>query len=268
MRKLLLLALVITIVNAAVDAGDDIKPQKPQLDKLEQVVQPKGTLRSNAVAFGRMQIWCVIYHGRGRNAVLANNKWKFGEDAKMQAAIRTAAGSPGGMCFADGELWIGDAYGASIGCIRTEDWKVVRQFKGKQRDDRASQSYSGMAFDGKHLWVAWHWFKYDLPEASTQLLLKIDRETGKVINDYPLPAGTRQDGVHGLTWDGTNLWHVKDQTLSAIDPANGKVIAQHKLDRLIRPSGLAWDGTALWIVQFNGALWRLPMSKPEIRDRE
>jgi hypothetical protein len=141
---------------------------------------------------------------------------------------------------------------------------VERIFKGKQQNVRASQSYSGMTFDGNHLWMAWHWFNYRLPTSQTQLLLKIDPQTGQVIQQFSLPPGTANDGTHGLTWDGKQLWHVKDHLLSAIDPSNGSVTEQYTLKKLRRPSGLAWDGTALWIAEFEGRIFRLPLQEERL----
>lgn len=90
--------------------------------------------------------------------------------------------------------------------------------------------------------------------------MKVDPQTGKVVESYPLPAGTANDGTHGLTWDGQQLWHVKDTLLSAIDPSNGNVTAEYRLHQLRRPSGLAWDGQALWIAEFGGRILRLPFT--------
>jgi hypothetical protein len=73
-----------------------------------------------------------------------------------------------------------------------------------------------------------------------------------------MPAGTRNDGMHGLAWDGARLWHAKDNRLSSIDPSTGRVTARYILDQLKRPSGLAWDGQALWIAEFEGKVWLLP----------
>lgn len=65
--------------------------------------------------------------------------------------------------------------------------------------------------------------------------------------------------THGLTWDGTRLWHMKDSRLSSIDPSTSEVIAHYTLDQIKRPSGLAWDGEALWIAEFHGTIWRLSL---------
>jgi hypothetical protein len=183
------------------------------------------------------------------------------EDAQHKA-IREVSGafeSPGAVCFTDGLLWVAGAYGDSFGAIDMRDWKVARLFKGKKHEDSASQAYSSMAYDGSHLWIAWHWFKYKLPTSQTQLLLKVEPTTGRVVGEYPAPAGTRNDGTHALAWDGARLWHAKDSRLSSIDPSTGRVTAQYTLSQVKRPSGMAWDGQALWIAEFDGKIWRLPL---------
>jgi len=237
----------------------------PNILELKLVAQLPAELpqRISSLAYDGKNIWVTIYHGRGHYAVLDRSTldWKISDDDKHHKAIKEVTGafeSPGGVCFAKDRLWVGGSYGESFGYINTQDWTATQIFKGKYRNDPASQGYAGMAYDGDHIWIAWHWCRYNLPTSQTQLLLKIVPETGKVIGEYPLPEGTPNDVTHGLTWDGTRLWHMKDSKLSSIDPASGEVIAQYYLRQIRRASGLAWDGDALWIAEFNGKIWRLP----------
>jgi hypothetical protein len=254
--------LAILIVSPCANAA----PATPYLGGLKLVTRLPAELPQRVMGFSYdgQKFWATVYLGRGQYATLdpATLEWQISNDHKRHQAIRDlsgAFGSPGANCFINGKWWIAGAYGQSFGLIDTRTWKIERMFKRFQRADKASQTYSSMAHDGTHLWIAWHWFKYKLPTSETQLLLKIDPETGNVVAEYPLPAGTRNDATHGLTWDGSTLWHAKDHRLSAIDPATGQVIAQYDLGREIkRPSGLAWDGQALWIAQFDGQIWRLP----------
>lgn len=246
---------------------------RPNLNQLEQVTELPEELprRVMGLAYDGEQLWATIYLGLGRYATFSpsTHLWKLSERIEEHLAIRKVAGafgSPGAICFANNKLWVAGAYGESFGSIDLQTWQVEHLFKGKYRDDPASQFYSSMACEGSNVWIAWHWFRYSLSRSQTELLLKVDPETGKVINQYALPSidcgnsccGTRNDGTHGLTWDGTQLWHMKDQTLSAIDPSSGAVTASFRLNQLKRPSGLAWDGDALWIAEFDGKIWRLP----------
>lgn len=265
MKSMLLCSLLI-IASLAPSSSSKTKSwvNNPNIGELKLVTQLPSELpqRISSVAFDGKNIWVAIYLGRGQYATLdpLTLNWKISDSDQHRKAIRGVAGafeSPGGICFVKDKLWIAGSYGESFGYIDTRDWKVIKLFKGKYRDDSASQSYAGMAYDGHHIWVAWHWFKYNLFTSQTQLLLKIEPETGKVIGEYPLPAGTPNDGTHGLTWDGTQLWHMKDRKLSSIDPHTGVVTAQYSLEQIKRASGLAWDGQALWIAEFNGKIWRL-----------
>ena len=237
----------------------------PDLQGLQLVAQlpPELPQRISGFAYDGEKFWASVYHGHGRYATLDPSTllWKISEDEKAHRAISEVSGafeSTSGICFAKGKLWIGGSYGESFGSIDILDWKVANTFKGKRLEDRASQMYASMAYDGNHLWIAWHWFKYKIPTSQTQRLLKIEPATGKIVGEYSLPPGTPNDGTHGLTWDGTSLWHAKDDKLVAIDPSTGFVTAEYTLSQLKRPSGLAWDGKALWIAEFDGKIWRLP----------
>lgn len=259
LRPVLALLLICPCANAGTDSGS------PNLEELQLVAQLPAELpqRVKGFAYDGEKFWAAVYLGRGRYATLDPSTlgWVVSGDEEQHKAIREvsgAFGSPGAVCFADGKLWVAGAYGESFGAIDVRGWKVERLFKGKQREDRASQSYSSMAYDGSHLWIAWHWFNYRVPASQSQLLLKVEPETGKVVGQYPAPAGTSNDGTHGLAWDGARLWHAKDSRLSSIDPSTGRVTARYSLDQLKRPSGLAWDGQALWIAEFDGKIWRLP----------
>jgi len=240
----------------------------PDLSQLKLVTQlpPELPQRIMGLAYDGEKLWATIYHGRGHYARLdpSTLKWEPSNDDEQHKAIRSVSGafdSPAGICFAKGVLWISASYGNSFGSIDRQTWKVKQLFKGTQVEDPASQAYSSIAYDGSYLWIAWHWFRYDLGAERTQLLLKVDPESGKVLMQYPVPPGTQNDGTHGLTWDGARLWHMKDNRLSSIDSSTGEVTAQYTVNPLKRPSGLAWVDDALWIAEFDGKIWRLPFRK-------
>src|ERR1051326_7631615 len=207
--------------------------------KLVSELPPELPRRVLGLAYDGQKLWASVYHTHGRYVTLdpVSLEWTISDDRKANAVI-----------------------GAVVGAIDTQDWNVEKVFRGKQRkNERASQSYASMAYDGTNLWIAWHLFRYDLPQSQTQLLLKIDPATGKVIEHFPAPPGLQRDETHALTWDGWRLWHAKGDTLSAIDGGTGRIIEQYKLKQLKRPSGMAWDGQALWIAEFDGKIWRLPL---------
>jgi hypothetical protein len=266
MSKLLLLPVLLlcVFVTAVAQTG------APDVSELKVVTQlpPELPQRIMGLAYDGEQLWATIYLGKGRYAKLdpGTLKWSTDTDAKHTNVISIVAGafqSPGGVCFAKGKLWIVGAYGESFGSINPDTWEIDKLFKGWQQLDpkNASQTYSSIAYDGSNLWIAWHWFRYDQPVSATQRLLKVDPDTGNVIARYPVPAGTRNDATHGVTWDGTRLWHMKDQRLSSIDPSTGLVTAQYVINGINRPSGLAWAKDALWIAEFGGKIWRLPLTQ-------
>lgn len=265
MKKLLLASLLALFTCSFAIAGSP--PGRPNLGGLQLIAELPEELprRAMGLAYDGKKLWVAVYQGQGRYATLEPSSllWTISSDAQQHRTISKLSepfASPGAICFANGVLWVAGAYGESFGSIDLGDWKIQRMFKGKQREEAtASQFYSSMAFDGSHLWIAWHWFRYDLPVSQTQLLLKVDPETGKVVSEYAAPPGNSSDGTHGLTWDGSKLWHAKDDGLSSIDPSTGQVTAKYTLPRVKRPSGLAWDGQALWIAEFDGKIWRLPL---------
>jgi hypothetical protein len=262
-NRLLFSALIVCLLCTPKVSLAQSRIPKPSELKLVAQLPAELPQRIMGLAYDGEKFWATIYLGRGSYATLdrATLTWNTNQSIEHYSAISKVAGvfeSPGGLCFAQGKLWITGAYGESFGSINTQTWKVEQIFKGKQREDSASQSYASVACDGHHLWIAWHWFRYDLPVSETQLLLKVNPESGKVVDQYPFAGGTRNDITHGLTWDGASLWHIKDNRLSSIEPSSGKVTAQYVLDDLKRPSGLAWANDALWIAEFDGKVWRLP----------
>jgi hypothetical protein len=266
MRRVLIAGLlgVLSICQLAAASSASSSTGTPNLAELQLVAQLPAELpqRITGLTYDGEKLWAAIYLDHGRYATLdpATLKWTISNDQKAHRAIAEVSGSfesPSGICFVNGKLWVAGSYGDSYGSIDVHDWKIEQVFKRKQVADRASQTYSSMAYDGAHIWIAWQWFRYSMPISETQMLLKVDPTTGEVVEKFPAPAGTRNDSTHGLAWDGSTLWHIKDNTLSSIS-TNGQVIDQYRLGQLKRPSGLAWDGHALWISEFDGKIWRLP----------
>jgi hypothetical protein len=266
MRNVLLTsAIVLLFILCGVNAGSS--SAGPVVAELQFVTQLPADVpqRVTGFTYDGEKLWASIYQGRGVYVTLDRStlQWTINDDEKQRRAIIDVGGTingPGAICFVDGKLWVGGGIGQSLGLIDTHSWTVERIFNGKQREDsNASQTYSSMTYDGANLWIAWHWCRYDIPASQTQRLLKIDPATGYVVAEYPLPPGSAPDMTHGLTWDGSQLWHAKDHKLSAIDPVTGRVTAQYNIRALKRPSGLAWDGQALWIIEFDGKVWRLTL---------
>lgn len=261
MRKPLAIALL------AVSFGLLVHAQKrPVIEELTQVSQVPAEIpqRISGMAFDGEKLWLSVYHGKGHYATFDDKSgaWSYSADEMHHSAIRKIAqpfSTASGIAFDGKILWVGGSYGESLGSIDLSTWQVGRHFTGKRRTDvHTSQHYSSLAFDGNDLWAAWHMSEYKLPASESQQLLKINQDSGEILETFPLPPGTRSDVTHGLTFDGETLWHIKDKKLSAID-LQGRVLSQFILKDVNRPSGLAWDGQFLWIVEFPGKLWRLPL---------
>ena len=50
----------------------------------------------------------------------------------------------------------------------------------------------------------------------------MSRSTAEIVREYgPFPGA---DSVHGVTYDGQNVWFAAGDNLSAFDPASGKTL--------------------------------------------
>jgi len=255
------------------DEPDEPKIPIPDIKNLKLVIQPQRGMRISGLTHYKRSLWASLSHGKGRLATWAPGMrgWKLTTDDQLHAAVRNAAGSygsPSGLCFYRGNLYIGGSYGDSIGVISPKDgWTLMKTFPGKHKDDENSQAYAAMAPGRNCVWIAWHWYKYDYPEEKTQRLLKMVPDTGKIIGDFPLSSGDPKVPSHGLAYGGYGLWHIKDQQLSGIDTSAGTVKVTYRLPQIKRPFGLASYQKSLWIAEDNGALWQLPFKSRERRKR-
>jgi glutamine cyclotransferase len=67
------------------------------------------------------------------------------------------------------------------------------------------------------------------------------RSTAEMVREYgPFPGADR---VHGVTYDGENVWFASGDKLNSFDPANGKGVASMNV---AAHAGTAFDGTHLF----------------------
>jgi glutamine cyclotransferase len=67
------------------------------------------------------------------------------------------------------------------------------------------------------------------------------RSTAEIVREYgPFPG---VDTVHGVTYDGQNVWFAAGDTLKAFDPATGKTV--RSID-VTAHAGTAFDGEHLY----------------------
>jgi streptogramin lyase len=63
----------------------------------------------------------------------------------------------------------------------------------------------------------------------------------EIVREYgPYPVG---QGVHGVTFDGENVWFARGDGLAAFDPASGEVVRELAV---AADAGTAFDGRHLW----------------------
>src|SRR5215211_761955 len=67
------------------------------------------------------------------------------------------------------------------------------------------------------------------------------RSTAEIVREYGPFSGT--DGVHGVTYDGQNVWFAAGDTLNAVDPASGEML--RSIDAAAH-AGTAFDGKHLF----------------------
>lgn len=261
------IARVATVILLAIASGSSAHSQKrpsPEQMTLVSEVPIDIPRKIIGMAFDGEKLWFSISHDKGHYATFdpQNGQWKYSDNETQHTAIRKLSqpfNSASGIAFDGRKMWLGGSYGESVGSINLDTWQVEKHFIGKLRNDvHNSQSYSSLAFDGSNLWAVWHMFEYKRPASESQQLLKIDQNSGEVLERYSLPEGPRADGLHGLTFDGETLWHIKSHKLSAIS-LQGKLLNHFIVKEVNRPAGLAWDGEFLWIVEFSGKLWKLPI---------
>jgi len=68
----------------------------------------------------------------------------------------------------------------------------------------------------------------------------------EIINEYGPFAGV--DGVHGVTYDGQQVWFASGERLNALDPASGKIT--RTID-VVANAGTAFDGQHLYQIAEN-----------------
>jgi glutamine cyclotransferase len=69
----------------------------------------------------------------------------------------------------------------------------------------------------------------------------MSRSTAEIVREYgPFPG---VDGVHGVTYDGQNVWFAAGETLKAFDPASG---AMRRSIDVAAHAGTAFDGLHLF----------------------
>jgi len=137
MRNILLASLLAILMTPLTSAGSS--PANVNLGELQLVAQLPEELPQRIIGFAYdgKKLWVALYLDHGRYATLDPSTllWTISNDPSQHKTIAKVSGSfdtPGGICFADGTLWVAGAYGDSFGSINPQDWKIQNLFKGKQ----------------------------------------------------------------------------------------------------------------------------------------
>lgn len=122
----------------------------------------------------------------------------------------------------------------AVGCIFGNGYafvgEVIQSFKAP------GSHATGLAFDGKALWVA---------DRKSDILYQINTQNGNVIRTLPAPGYSPT----GLAWDGTHLWTIddKERFLYRINTETG--VAERVIEAYTNnPKDICWDGKLLWVV--------------------
>src|ERR1700688_5255343 len=69
----------------------------------------------------------------------------------------------------------------------------------------------------------------------------MNRSTAEIVREYGPFSGA--DGVHGVTFDGQNVWFASGDKLNALDPVSGKTVRSIEV---AAHAGTAFDGEHLF----------------------
>ncbi len=183
--------------------------------------------------------------------------------AKATVRWQTDGPHPNGLHAAPHGLWIIDQGDNRLYEQDYADGQVRRSLPTSA--DRSS----GLTWDGTYAWIA---------STYNCLLLKVDPETGKTVQEFDTPGagvvpwgkpGQPRTGAHGLEWRDGTLWVATPPsgTIYQVNPADGSVIRSFKAPGF-RPHGLAWQGDDLWCVETNErAFYRYHIAGGEIVEK-
>jgi streptogramin lyase len=152
-------------------------------------------------------------------------------------------GHPNALEACEEGLWVGEQVTDNAYLLDWDTGKVQRKIATQ------SSNTSGIAYGGGFLWVAANgkslWRDPKPTDATTGVVIKVDPQTGKTVERYPVPGG---GGVHGLLWAENSLWitTLSLKSLTQVD-ADFKTLRSVPVP-LDRAHGLAWDQGSIWCV--------------------
>lgn len=162
---------------------------------------------------------------------------------RVEVLWKSPDGHPNALEATEEGLWVGEQV-TDIAYLL--DWKSGRVL---ERVPTESSNTSGIAYGGGFLWMAANgkalWRAPRPTDATTGMILKIERQSGKTVERYPVPGG---GGVHGLLWANDSLW-VTTLAQKRLTQVDVKFKILHSIPvPLDRAHGLAWDTNSIWCV--------------------
>ncbi len=165
-----------------------------------------------------------------------------------------------GECCGKGFLWVADEGNKEI--LKLDAYNnVIKRFPSP------GDNPSGVAFDGKDLWVS---------DSAESKVYRLSTEDGTVLAEYNSPIKVPTD----LTWDCENIWILGlDQCqnvtracyvprLVKLDVKTAKVTEEIELPKqIVRPVSIVWVDGIMWIGDYElNRVFRLPVSAKKIQD--
>jgi transglutaminase-like putative cysteine protease len=146
------------------------------------------------------------------------------------ASFRAPCGTPTGLGWANGRLWLADWETGDLHEIDASTGKVLRKISGPCAHPE------GLDWDGKALVLA---------DAETHRVLTFDPESGLVLRSYEAP----EEAPRGLASGGGSLWLLDDgvDTIYELFPEDGTIRNYYKAPHDFGRD-LAHDGSYLWAV--------------------
>ncbi len=165
-----------------------------------------------------------------------------------------------GECCGKGFLWVADEGNKEILKLDAHN-NVIKRFPSP------GDSPSGLAFDGRDLWVS---------DSSESKIYKISTEDGSVLAEYNSPIKVPTD----LTWDCENIWIIGlDECTSVtkscysprlvkLDVKSGKVTEEQELPKqIVRPVSIVWVDGNIWIGDYElNRVFKVNVSPRQISD--
>lgn len=165
-----------------------------------------------------------------------------------------------GECCGKGFLWVADEGNKEILKLNAHN-NVIKRFPSP------GEMPSGIAFDGKDLWVS---------DATESKIFKVSTDNGTVLAEYNSPIKVPTD----LTWDYENIWIIgldqcKNVTktcytprLVKLDVKTAKVTEEIELPRqIVRPVSLIWVDGVMWIGDYElNRIFKITSTPQKITD--